>query len=140
MKKTLLFVFSFTAVSFVHAQKQKGTAYAITSVEKGSTKWTEVRLVNLQSGEEVQPVFQSASDAEVLNARTGKALERIDSDGKKTASMKPFATNSAALAFDKKHNRLYYTPLGINQLRYIDLKAKSPKVYFFEEEAFGVVK
>ena len=140
MKKTLLFVFSLAAVSFVHAQKQKGTAYAITSVEKGSTKWTEVRLVNLQSGEEVQPVFQSASDAELLNARTGKALERIDSDGKKTASMKPFATNSAALAFDKKHNRLYYTPLGINQLRYIDLKAKSPKVYFLEEEAFGVVK
>jgi hypothetical protein len=52
-------------------------------------------------GEEVQPVFQSASDAELLNARTGKALERIDSDGKKTASMKPFATNSAAWPLTK---------------------------------------
>jgi hypothetical protein len=51
---------------------------------------------------------------------------------------KPFSTNSAALAYDKKHERLYYTPMGINQLRYIDLK--SGKIYYFEDEAFGVVK
>lgn len=52
----------------------------------------------------------------------------------------PFSTNSAAMAYDKKHDRLYYTPMGINQLRYIDLKAKSPKVYYFEDENFGQVK
>jgi hypothetical protein len=43
------------------------------------------------------------------------------------------------MAYDKKHERLYYTPMGINQLRYIDLKAKSPKIYYFEEEPFGVL-
>jgi hypothetical protein len=52
----------------------------------------------------------------------------------------PFSTKSAACAYDKKHERLYYTPMGINQLRYIDLKSKSPRIYYFEEEAFGVVK
>ena len=50
---------------------------------------------------------------------------------------KPFATNSAAMAYDKKHERLYYTPMGINQLRYIDLK--SNKIYYFENEIFGAV-
>ncbi len=50
---------------------------------------------------------------------------------------KPFATNSAAMAYDKKHERLYYTPMGINQLRYIDLK--SGKIYYFENESFGTV-
>ena len=50
---------------------------------------------------------------------------------------KPFATNSAACAYDKKHERLYYTPMGINQLRYIDLK--SGKIYYFEDEPFGTV-
>ena len=53
------------------------------------------------------------------------------------ASDKPFATSSAAMAYDKKHDRLYYTPMTLNQLRYIDLKSKTPKVYFFENEAFG---
>src|SRR4029078_3918698 len=50
---------------------------------------------------------------------------------------KPFATNSAAMAYDKKHERLYYTPMGFNQLRYIDLK--SNKIYYFEDEPFGTV-
>ena len=50
---------------------------------------------------------------------------------------KPFATNSAAMAYDKKHERLYYTPMGINQLRYIDLK--SNRIYYFENEPFGTV-
>jgi hypothetical protein len=50
---------------------------------------------------------------------------------------KPFATNSAAMAYDKKHERLYYTPMAINQLRYIDLK--SGKIYYFENEPFGTV-
>ncbi|HEV7781923.1 MAG TPA: T9SS type A sorting domain-containing protein [Chitinophagaceae bacterium] len=51
---------------------------------------------------------------------------------------KPFSTNSAAMAYDKKHDRLYYTPMGIAQLRYIDLK--SGNIYYFEDEAFGTVK
>ena len=51
---------------------------------------------------------------------------------------KPFSTNSAAMAYDKKHERLYYTPMSINQLRYIDLK--SGKIYYFEDEEFGSVK
>ncbi len=51
----------------------------------------------------------------------------------------PFSTSSAACAYDKKHDRLYYTPLGIAQLRYIDLKAKTPTIHYFEDEAFGVL-
>jgi hypothetical protein len=39
------------------------------------------------------------------------------------------------MAYDKKHERLYYTPMGINQLRYIDLK--SNKIYYFENESFS---
>jgi hypothetical protein len=140
MKKTLLFVFSLTAFSFSQAQKQKGVAYAITSQQKGGTSWTEVRLVNVTTGEELQSVYQSATDPEILNARTGKVIARQEGDARKTASYKPFATTSAACAFDKKNSRLYYTPMGIAQLRYIDLKAKTPKVYYFEDEAFGVVK
>src|SRR6187399_546602 len=50
---------------------------------------------------------------------------------------KPFATNSAAMAYDKKHELLYYSPMGINQLRYIDLKSNN--IYYFENEPFGTV-
>ena len=178
MKRILLLTLSLFAIILTQAQKQKSTAYAITGVQKGNTKWTEVRLVDITTGEELQTIFQSANEAEILNARTGKPVVKRDvtdnaaktvqfqtaqipapvaqiikRDGnsntvliQKISSVpkqqydQPFATNSAACAYDKKNERLYYTPMGINQLRYIDLKAKKPKVYYFEDEAFGVVK
>lgn len=175
MKKALLLSLSFAAVAFTFAQKADKpiTAYAITGVQKGGTSWTEVRLINISTGEALQTIYASGNDAEILNARTGKAVVKRDvvaapalspqvqepatqiirQEGtNKTVILtrkiaapfkqqydQPFATTSAACAYDKKFNRLYYTPMGIPQLRYIDLKAKSPKVYFFEDEAFGVV-
>lgn len=71
------------------------------------------------------------------NVQTGVRQVIITRGAPMVAREQPFATTSAACAFDKKHERLYYTPMGINQLRYIDLK--SGQVYYFEDEAFGTV-
>jgi len=76
---------------------------------------------------------KEAADKIVIFKRNGEFCSKQQYDN-------PFATNSAALAYDKKHERLYYTPMGINQLRYIDLKSKTPKIYYFEDENFGNVK
>lgn len=179
MKRVLLLFASAACISALYAQdSKKVTAYAITGVQKGSSGWTEVRLVDISTGDEMQSVYKSATQVEALNARTGKAIKkeittnpnttiqeqrpapqtiqivRKDEKGNTVTiekrviiasgfgnvvdMTKPFATNSAALAYDKKHERLYYTPMGIAQLRYIDLK--SGKIYFFEDETFGVLK
>jgi len=83
-------------------------------------------------------------DAEKLEQLKQKGLTNVvianrEFKNLQIQSDKPFATNSAACAYDKKHERLYYTPMGINQLRYIDLKEKTPKIYYFEDEPFGTV-
>lgn len=72
-----------------------------------------------------------------LDKVNGVKVTRVVYVAQRIQSDKPFATNSAAMAYDKKHNRLYYTPMNINQLRYIDMKSSTPKVYYFEDEAFG---
>jgi hypothetical protein len=176
---TLLLLAALFIFNFSQAQKTKQiSGYAITSGEKGQSGWKEVRLVDISTGAELKSVYQSKQEAEILNARTGKAVAKKDGNISTTAPLtktvpvkkvvnlddelrkdivtnvhvvyysegrnipmqtdKPFATSSAAMAYDKKHERLYYTPMSINQLRYIDLK--SNKIYYFEDEAFGVVK
>ncbi len=148
-------------------------AYAITGSQKGSSSWSEVRLVDALTGDELKTIYQKTQEIERLNARTGKPIEKKDlaisgtgttapkdditvirhNDDNKTVIIRratsrtpqiqtdaPFATSSAALAYDKKHDRLYYTPMGINELRYIDMKSKTTKVYYFEGEAFGALK
>ena len=182
MKRKILLAFSaLLLLSFVQAQTSKSkkdktiSGYAITASEKGQNGWKEVRLVNLNTGEELKSIYQSKQEVEILNARTGQPIAKKDQTtvsstppAMKTApvkkvinldnelqlqrpsvvyikefreapmqSDKPFATNSAAMAYDKKYDRLYYTPMAINQLRYIDLKTN--KIYYFENEAFGTV-
>lgn len=194
-QKILLSIVCSALILSASAQKksERTTAYAITGAQKGSSKWTEVNLVDVVTGEVISPVYQSKVEVKKLNARTGKPILVKDAEQSKVSYMmhdnqkvdllpstksadrvivnsmnrtsatketttagnktvtriiirksavkkeEPFATNSAACAYDKKHNRLYYTPMGINQLRYIDLKAKSPSIYYFEDEAFGTV-
>jgi hypothetical protein len=114
------------------AQNSSRHAYAITSAQKGQFNWTEVRLVDLATGAEVQSIYNNTKQLpQVLSARTGKSITNTND--------LPFNTYSAACAYDKKHNRLYYTPMGINQLRYIDLNGKSPRIFYFDGEPFGQV-
>lgn len=132
---------SATAVASLHAQKN--AAFAITGPQKGSGMWAEVRMVDITSGDEVKSIYQSKGEYTVLNARTKKEVVATDvatGADARVASRKPFATMSAACAYDKKHERLYYTPMGIAELRYIDLKSKTPKIYYFEGETFGALK
>jgi hypothetical protein len=183
MKRNILLCLVLLSCLYTSAQKKQKpiTAYAITAVQKGQSSWTEVRLVDVNTGEELKTIYQSSQEVERLNARTKKPIvikqmERQEQtahegvrilkkdDGTVVALLqkenrdkdalvrkirisrplvspdKPFATNSAACAYDKKHERLYYTPMGISQLRYIDLKSKMPRVYYFEEETFGPLK
>jgi hypothetical protein len=136
-QKILLTLICLGTMGLVQAQK---TAFAITANEKGQSDWKEIRVVDVASGEVLDAVYQSNMELPIFNARTGKAIAApAATDRAKARSMKPFATNSAACAYDKKHDRLYYTPMNIAELRYIDLKGKSPKIYYFEGEKFGAL-
>ena len=140
--KSLLSLLAFFILFTSTAQKKKSTAFAITSEKEGGAVWTEVRLIDLETGEVIQNVFESKlNHYKVLNARSGSAIEIRDKNGTVTDFRKmPLSGAVAALAFDKRNNRLYYTPMYVNQLRYIDLSAKEPAVYFFENENFAAVE
>lgn len=272
MKKKILLTLIIASINMA-ANAQKTSVYAITGSQKGHNNWTEVRLIDIATGEELKTVYKNSEETQPLNARTGKPVAKKDvktenfqvakfsqegdviittennnirvirrvtatkgvtpedrvititaegtrnvatapvgitteavrekdwverttqgksitrvtskarldltemkvanktlavtpapsartfvvqkeMDGKSEAGKiqyivrigpgaaldKPFSTYSAACAYDKKHERLYYTPMGIAQLRYIDLKAKTQQVYYFEDEQFGALR
>ena len=70
--------------------------YAITAVNKGGTAWVALRKLDTRTGE-----FGNI----LLNLRDNPSPD----------------SSVAAIAFDRKGNRLYYTAMNIDQLRYIDL-------------------
>ena len=138
------FLLTTTALFSIHltfAQNTAKQAYAITAAAKGSFVWTEVKLIDLSSGEVVQSIYDNKqNNAAVFNARSGKPITLKDAKGNVDAGRLPFSSFSAACAFDRQHNRLYYTPMAVPELRYIDLGSKTSSIAYFEGEAFGVAK
>ncbi|WP_315821770.1 T9SS type A sorting domain-containing protein [Paraflavitalea speifideaquila] len=140
--RILLTTVSFFSVLLTSAQQTARQAYAITAATQGSFVWTEVKLLDLGTGAVVQTIYDNKqTDFTITHARTGKSIALKDAKGNITdVNQLPFSTFSAACAFDKSHNRLYFTPMGLNRLQYIDLGAKTTSLAYFEGEAFGVAK
>lgn len=105
-------------------------AYAVTDVVKEGANWSFLRKVDLQTGV-YSDVLLSGNDATRLayDAATKKQLTTPLTDARfGNIANAAFGTGVAAAAYDKKHDRLYYTPMFFDQLRYIDLKTMN--VYF----------
>ena len=101
MSRTLFFrlVFLTLLLHFNSAKSQPDHfAYAITAVNREGSEWVALRKLDTRTGE-----FSSI----LLNVRDNPH-QLADS-------------SVAAIAYDRKSNRLYYAPMNIDQLRYIDL-------------------
>lgn len=141
--KILLATITSFSLAVATAQQTTRQAYAITAASKGSFVWTEVKLIDLGSGEVVRTVYDNSKPTNfpVTNARTGKSIAVKDPQGNvSNLNQLPFNTFSAACAYDKVHNQFFYTPMGINELRVIKLGEKDPTISYFEGEAFGLAK
>jgi len=119
------------------AQQNQTTAYAITSSEKGNFNWTDVKQIDFTTGSVTRSVFDSKqTNFTVYSARTGKEIKPVTQNGVTTNASMQVASLAAACAYDQRHNRLYYAPLFMNQLRFIDLDEQEPKIYYFDNEQF----
>jgi len=133
LSATLLFG-TITLSTFSHAQTDR-FAFAITDLQQTGSGWNALRKLDLKTGE-FTDVLLNGSDASLTayDVSTRKAWKEIPDAKFGNFMQAPFATGVAAMAYDKKNNRLYFTPMFIDQLRYIDLK--SMKVYYVTDQAF----
>jgi hypothetical protein len=133
MKNLLrLSFFSFILFSsmVLTAQHTDKFAYAVTDLQQNGSGWAALRKLNTQTGEYSQ-VLVNGMDASlaVFDAVSKRQLTEANTDKKTGFNLNtPFGTGVAAIAYDKKNNRVWYTPMFVDQLRYIDLKTN--KVYY----------
>ena len=120
--------------SDLKAQKDR-FAYAITDLTKEGAGWNVLRKLDLQTGQYSNILLNGTDQNFVIYDAVSKAQIKFRPDAKYGTSMQaPFATGVAAAAYDRKHDRLYFTPMFIDQLRYIDLRTM--KIFYVSTEAF----
>lgn len=130
MRQILPFLIVTLFSGFLANSQTDKFAYAITDVNKEGANWSYLRKIDLKTGS-FSEVVLNGTDASTLpySHSTKKQLGEPFKDARfGTLANAAFGTGVAAIAFDKKNNRLFYTPMFIDQLRYIDLKTM--KVYF----------
>lgn len=122
--------------TFSNAQQADRFAYVVTDANQQGSNWQFLRKMDLQTGSFSQ-VILNGSDANFVayDASSRKPLSAPLTDPRYgTYVNAPFATGVAAIAYDKKNNRLYFTPMLFDQLRYIDLRTM--KVYYVADKIF----
>jgi len=138
MRKSLLFsallVSSFSFSINTYSQNDR-FAFAITDLESTGSGWNELRKLDLKTGE-FTTVLLNGADASITayDVSTRKAWKSIRDIKFGDYMQAPFNTGVAAMAYDKKNNRLYFTPMFIDQLRYVDLKTM--KVFYVTDQPF----
>lgn len=75
-------------------------AYAVTAVNKGSSDWIAIRKLDTRTGEYSRILLNMQDNGQIQTAA---------------------GSSVAAIAYDRKANRLYFTPMNTDQLHYIDL-------------------
>ena len=130
---TLTFAASLVITVFVQAQDR--FAFAVTDINQNTGGWTVLRKLNLQTGIYSDALLNGVDGKATTYNITSKLQIDVNADARAVNnSSVPFNTGVAAIAYDKKNNRLYYTPMFIDQLRYIDLKTM--KVYYVTDQSF----
>jgi hypothetical protein len=126
------------ALITIAAQSQADRfVYAITDIQTHGVNWNYLRKLDLQTGMFSQVLLNGIDVNQVAyDAASKKEIQDYPQASRYGFSTRPaFNSGVAAIAFDKKNNRLYYTPMFIDQLRYIDLKTM--KVFYVTDKAFS---
>jgi Secretion system C-terminal sorting domain len=147
MRKCLPFL-SFISCAFLAspmlsiAQQADKTAYAITDEQNQTGNWVYLRQFNMETRQLSGTLINGVADKQVVyDAATKKLIEAFPQTiADRGFNPQPaFSSGVAALALDKRNNRLWYTPMFIDQLRYIDLKTM--KVFYVtDNELTGQAK
>ncbi len=131
MKKSILLLTAFTGITAA-AQGQSNKLFAITGDTKGNTNWNAVREINASDGIIKNTIYSpsakmAVSLQPVFEKNTNPSLQQTE----------PTVGGVAASAFDAVNNRLYYTTMRGNELRYFDLNKQSTTVVFNDDANFN---
>jgi hypothetical protein len=165
------FLISLTFIAFCFSGfSQQDRAFAITGQGNGNFNWTDIRSIDMASGNANAVLFENGKtrfsyrDAETNNPIDQLSLKGIpapaltnvqgESSNVEVNLKNPSPTSlmSAAIAYDKKHEKLFFASMHTGKLIWLDMRADKgvPSFYTiekpliennnFNDEAFNITR
>lgn len=117
MNLKILLTSSFIGTTLISLAQDAQRTFAITGDGNQDFMWMNIRQVDITSGKIVKDVYKRDNTSFVL----------MDADSRQQLSpgQTPMMGLVAAAAYDKNQHKLFYTPMRIGELRWLDLNNKS---------------
>ncbi len=132
--KCKILLFSTLIFSSFAGTAQQSKSYAITGDGNNDFLWMNIREVNLETGSITKTIFERNQNNYSLtspNAKKVLGTEKAVNNNVFTDNSFPTATFVAAAALDKKNNRLFFMPMRLSELRWINLDENSEIKNFY---------
>lgn len=134
MNIKLLLTSSLIASTLAAGAQSANKGYAITGNGNKDFLWMNIRQIDLSTGQVTGNVFQSGktnytlTDVDSKNVTTQAAI----TDGNiYSSALYPTSSFVAAAAFDKRTNKLFFTPMRRGELRWADMNVKNETPAFY---------
>jgi len=156
--KLKLLLYLFFASFFTKGVSQDNLAYAITGQPEGNFNWTDIRIINMNSGKTATTLFENGKTKfSFIDAETNQPVNQFSLAGNPVSLQKgsltvkadkiiitnpsPTSLMSAAAAYDKMHNKLFFASMRTGQLMWLDLAGKNstPSFYTIEKSLINNV-
>ncbi len=133
MNNKILLTTALVAASFT-SMAQTNKAYAITGDGNNDYIWMNIRQIDLGSGQVTKTLFERSKTNFLLTDVNSKRTvnQTATANGNIfTSADYPTSTYVAAAAYDGKSNKLFFTPMRMGELRWLDLGSKSDVAQFY---------
>lgn len=147
-KRTLLSVILLFLFFAGFSQNNKHRAFAITGQAQANFNWTDIRSIQLNTGDVSEVIYESGVTKFLFkNASTDRQVDKIilrgnpasvmAADLKVTATQielsnpTPTFLKSAALAFDQRHDKLFFASMYTGTLTWINLSERNDTPQFY---------
>ena len=134
MNNKILLATALLAGSLVTNAQHNKTTYAITGDGNNDFVWMNIRQVDLSTGQVTKSIFErSKTKFQLTDVNSKKTVnEAATSNGNIFNSPDyPTSTFVAAAAYDRRTNKLFFTPMRMGELRWLDLNIKNETPQFY---------
>ncbi len=139
LKSLLSATFSLGAL-FTTAQ-YSNKAFVITGDGNQDHLWMSIRQVDLGTGQLSKNIFQRSKTNFVLTDVNTKQVATQETPNSNIFMSREYPTGSmvAAAAYDSRNNKLFFTPMRIGELRWVelDIKNETPKFFTLSSEVLN---
>jgi Secretion system C-terminal sorting domain len=142
MNYKLLLTSAFFVTTAVAVAQNANKAIAITGDGHQDFIWMNIRQVDLGTGKVLKTIFERNKSNFILTDVKAKTVNtQASAVNANIFQSKDYPTGSmvAAAAYDRRSNKLFFSPMRVGELRWLDLdiKNETPKFYSLSSEALN---